>query len=392
MRSRLASIGAELRLGCMMRKLALAAALPLLLASTGPRIEEGVVTAQQCPGLDLRAAKPALDRLVLDHPETRGVMLVVDGCPAWKQYGPGYSDANRLISWSMAKTVTAMLVGQLVADGRLALDAPAPVAEWRKPGDPRAAITLRHLLTMSSGLAHVEVGDPIERSDTNQVLFVSGTGTMAARAIAQPLVHRPGTVFEYSSLTSIILAEIVARTLTVSRDPHERARAYRAFAQQRLFAPAGVTSAFLEFDGAGTQIGGSLMHMTLPDWARLGRLLIDGRSDGGRQVLAPGWVAAMKAPSAAYPGYGLQTWLNHPGGAEPGLFPGKGPIGTAGMRGHLGQFTVAARGTGRDGREYDVVLVRLGHTDGAKLDPVLAQMGSVVDALIPAGGARPPSR
>lgn len=375
-----------------MRKLAMLALLPLLIgAQSAAPPSERVVTAQRCEGLDLAAAKPAIDTLVRDHPETRGVMLVVDGCPAWKEYGRGYSDANRLISWSTAKTVTAMLVGQLVADGRLALDAPAPVAEWRRPGDPRAAITLRHLLTMSSGLAHVEVGDPVERSDTNQVLFVSGTDGMAARAIAQPLAHRPGTKFEYSSLTSIILAEIVARTLTDSRDPHERARAYRAFAQTRLFAPAGVTSAFLEFDGAGTQIGGSLMHMTLPDWAKLGQLLIDGRTAEGRQVLAPGWVAAMKAPSAAYPGYGLQTWLNHPGGEEVGLFPGKGPLGTAGMRGHLGQLTVAARGTGRDGRPHDVVLVRLGHTDGAKLDPVLQQMGSVVDALIPAGGEPPPS-
>lgn len=374
------------------KRLALLAALPLL---TGPQLgfasAERMAAAQSCPGLDLSAAMPEIGRLVAAHPETRGVMLVVDGCPAWKEYGRGYSDANRLISWSMAKTVTAMLVGQLVADGRLALDAPAPVAEWRRPGDPRGAITLRHLLTMSSGLAHVEVGDPVERSDTNQVLFVSGTQGMAARAIAQPLAHRPGTRFEYSSLTSIILAEIVARTLTDSRDPQTRARVYREFAQARLFGPAGVTSAFLEFDGAGTQIGGSLMHMTLPDWVRLGRLLIDGRSYAGRQVLAPAWVAAMTTPSAAYPGYGLQTWLNHPGGAEVGLFPGKGPLGTAGMRGHLGQFTVAARGPGRDGRMHEVVLVRLGHTDGSKLDPVLQQMGSVVEAIIPAGGARPPS-
>lgn len=374
------------------KRLALTAVLPLLVgAQPATTRAERVVTIQRCPGLDLRATKAALDRLVLDHPETRGVMLVVDGCPAWKEYGAGYSDANRLISWSMAKTVTAMLVGQLVADGKLSLDAPAPIAEWHRPGDPRAAITLRHLLTMSSGLRHVEVGDPVERSDTNQVLFVSGTNGMAARAIAQPLVHRPGSMFGYSSLTSIILAEIVSRTLADSRNPHERARIYRDFAQARLFGPAGVTSAFLEFDGAGTQIGGSLMHMTLPDWARLGRLLIDGRSFEGRQVLAPGWVSAMKAPSAAYPGYGLQTWLNHPGGAEPGLFPGKGPIGTAGMRGHLGQFTVAARGTGRDGRPHDVVLVRLGHTGEDRLAPVLAGMGDVVDALIPAGGARPPS-
>src|SRR3546814_19171935 len=87
-----------------------------------------------------------------------------------------------------------MLVGELVADGKLALDAPAPVPEWHRPGDPRGAITLRMLLQMRSGLRHTEIGDPIERSDTNQVLFVGGTGDMAAKAIAQPLEDRKRVV------------------------------------------------------------------------------------------------------------------------------------------------------------------------------------------------------
>ncbi|MBK9589116.1 MAG: serine hydrolase, partial [Sphingomonadales bacterium] len=45
---------------------------------------------------------------------------------------------SRLISWSMAKSVTATLIGMMVADGLLVLDDPAPVLEWSSPGDPRA--------------------------------------------------------------------------------------------------------------------------------------------------------------------------------------------------------------------------------------------------------------
>ena len=219
-----------------------------------------------------------------------------------KHYAPGYSDNNRLISWSMAKTITAMLVGELVSDGKLKLDAPAPIAEWHGAGDPRAKITLRHLLQMASGLKHTEVGAKIEQSDTNQVLFVGGTQDMAARAIAQPLEAAPGAKFEYSSLTTIILAEIVTRQLTDSRDPRVRARAYRNFEETRLFGPAGVTTAFPEFDGAGTQIGGSLIHMSLPDFARMGGLLTDGRAADGTPVIAPDWLAFMKAASATNPG------------------------------------------------------------------------------------------
>src|SRR3546814_8593904 len=94
----------------------------------------------------------------------------------------------------------------------------------------------------------------------------------------------PISKFEYSSLTTIILSKIIADALTDSKDPRARATAYRAFATERLFRPAGVTSAFLEFDGAGTQIGGSLIYMTLDDWGRMGRLLLDGTEIGRAHV------------------------------------------------------------------------------------------------------------
>src|SRR3546814_2601111 len=51
-------------------------------------------------------------------PGTRAVLLIENGRVIAKRYAPGFSDANRFISWSMAKTVTAMLVGELVADGK----------------------------------------------------------------------------------------------------------------------------------------------------------------------------------------------------------------------------------------------------------------------------------
>lgn len=311
-----------------------------------------------------------------DIGETRAAVLIRDGHIVAKRYAPGYSDATRFISWSMAKTVTALLVGALVADGKLALDAPAPIAEWHKAGDPRRAITLRMLLNMASGLAHTEVGDPVEASDTNQVLFVSGTQAMAQRAIGAKLEARPGAKFEYSSLTTLILAELVTRTLTTSTDPRERARAYQAFAERRLFAPAGITSARLEFDGAGTQIGGSLIYMTLDDYGRLGSVLLDGKAKDGAQLVAPGWLAFMKTPSPDNPEYGGQLWLNRPGGRDraPALFPGHGPASLVSCLGHLGQFVIASP-------EQRLVLVRLGKTqdDTAAFTTLRARLGQIVE-------------
>jgi CubicO group peptidase (beta-lactamase class C family) len=314
------------------------------------------------PGAAAAPPDPIAPLFAADMGDTRAVLLLVDGRPVAKRYAAGYSDANRFISWSMAKSVTALLVGELVADGKLQLDAPAPIAEWR--GDARRTITLRQLLHMSSGLRHIEVGQPIENSDTNQVLFVSGTGDMAARAIARPLAFGPGTHFNYDSLTSIILAEIVTRALTDSRDPRVRARAYRDFAEERLFRPAGVTSAFLEFDGAGTQVGGSLIHMTLDDWGRMGRLLVDGKAPDGTQIVAPDWLAFLKTPAATNPRYGGHVWLS--------------PNGLVSMRGHLGQFVF----TGASG-SHSVVLVRLGNTREDRLEAITPTFERIAQSALP---------
>jgi CubicO group peptidase (beta-lactamase class C family) len=310
--------------------------------------------------------------------ETRAALMIRDGRVVEKRYAPGYSDQNRFISWSMAKTVTAMLVGQLVADGRLSLDAPAPIAEWHGKKDPRGAITLRMLLNMSSGLQHTEVGDPVEASDTNQVLFVSGTQSMAGRAIGVPLEARPGAKFEYSSLTTIILTEIITRTLTSSSDPRSRAQVYRRFAEQRLFRPAGIRSAVLEFDGAGTQIGGSLIYMSLDDYGRLGQVLLAGKAPDGTQIIRPEWLAFMKTPSPRNAEYGGQLWLNRPGGVNPhpALFPGHGPDTLVSCLGHLGQFVIASS-------DQNLVVVRLGKTqdDTPAFAALRGALGRVVEQV-----------
>lgn len=334
----------------------------------------GMLTVQS----SAQVPDPLAPLFAADTGDTRAVLMLRDGKVVAKRYGAGYSDETRFVSWSMAKTITAALIGELVADGKLSLDAPAPVAEWQGENDPRRAITLRHLLHMASGLRHVEVSDPVEASDTNQALFVSDTQAMAARAIAAPLATKPGTKFNYSSLTTLLLSEIVTRTLTNSTDPRSRAAAYRAFIEDRLFKPAGIKSAVLDFDGAGTQIGGSLIYMTLDDYGRWGRLMLRGQGADGEQVIAPAWLAFMVAPSPTNPEYGGQTWLNRAGGVDgsPALFPGKAPDTLFAAQGHLGQRVIVSPA-------QELVLVRLGKTlDGdVKAANLLVAMGALVASV-----------
>jgi CubicO group peptidase (beta-lactamase class C family) len=285
-----------------MQRLLVPLTLPLLLSAAVPvLVNDPEIAAPSdlvlSPNADLA---PLVDDLFTAENigETRAVLVLHNGEIVAERYATGYSADMRFVSWSMAKTVTAILVGFLVEDGRLELDMPVPIAEWQDEDDPRREITLRQLLYMASGLDHTEVGSPIWDSDTNRMLFTSETDDMAGYAVSRSLEASPGAKYEYSSATTVILARIIADTLTDATDPGERAEAYREFARQRLFDPAGVSSLVLEFDANGTQIGGSLMHATARDWARLGEVMRTGQGPDGN---CPGMAVLYAYAVAAQP-------------------------------------------------------------------------------------------
>ena len=266
----------------------------------------------------------------------------------------------------------------LVADGKLSLDAPAPVPLWQRPGDPRAEITLRHLLQMRSGLRHTESGDPPYESSEVRMLFLDGRDNMAKWAEEQPLEAEPGAKFEYSSNTSVILADIAARALTPSTSPEARRKAVADYLQLRLFGPLGMTSMVPEFDASGTLIGGSLMHASARDWAKFGEFLRrKGRAPSGEQLVPQRWIEAMVTPSPVRANYGFQIWLNRPlpEGEEQPLFPDRAPRSLFAMIGHMGQYVLVSP-------QQRVTLVRLGHSDDKERPPMLQQAADVL-ALYP---------
>ena len=314
-----------------------------------------------------------------DMGETRAVIVMRNGRTIAERYGPGYHENTRLISWSMAKTVTATMIGMLIADGRLRLNESAPVPGWQRPGDPRGEITLKQLLQMRSGLRHTEAGDPIYASDEVQMLFREGRNDMAAWAEAQPLEAEPGAKWEYSSNTTVILADIAARALTGDegqdgRDPETRHKAVSEYLRNRLWEPLGMRSMLPEFDANGTLIGGSLMHATARDWAKFGELLRNGGSVGGVQLVPRAWIDFMTTPNPRNRFYGAQTWLNRGEGADK-QYPGALPS-VFSMNGHLGQYVVVSPRQG-------LTVVRLGNTRQDRLDAVQAKIADVLK-LFPA--------
>lgn len=308
--------------------------------------------------------------------ETRALIVLRDGQPIYEAYADGFGPDSKLISWSMAKSITSVLVGMLVADGRLVLDEPAPIGDWQRPGDPRGNITLRHLLNMSSGLEHDEEGDPIWETDTVAMLFGAGAANMAGQAEGKPPVAAPNEVFNYSSSTSVILSDIIARALTDSRVPAVRRDAVRNFIDGRLAGPLAMNSLTPEFDASGTLIGGSVMHATARDYAKFGEFLRRrGETPDGTRLVPENWIAFMLNPSPANPGYGGHIWLNRrQSGTEAGLWPERGPPDLFACLGHQGQYIIVSP------RDH-MTVVRLGISTSAQNANVRETLRLVMGAI-----------
>ncbi len=291
------------------------------------------------------------------HGETLALLAVHRGRLVFERYAPGRGPEDSFISWSMAKSITHALAGVIVGKGRLDLHAPAPVPAWRRTGDPRGAITLEDLLRMVDGLDFVEAYGENDRSDVIEMLFKSGKDDVAAFAEARPLIHPPGTFWNYSSGTTNIVAGILGRSIGGGREHME------AFLHEALLDPLGMKSAKPRFDRAGTFIGSSYVFATARDFARFGLLYLRDGFWEGRRLLPAGWVDHARSETGASIGrYGAHWWLALDGS---GIFTANG---------FQGQYVVLDP-------SRDLVLVRLGVSSPEQRAAVIRGLREIVEAF-----------
>jgi CubicO group peptidase (beta-lactamase class C family) len=327
------------------------------------------------PGTDRERLARKVDALFTreDLGETRAVVVLHDGRIVAERYGAGYGPKTRFLGWSMSKTVTGLVIGLLVSEGRLRLDDSPPLPRWQRAGDPRSEITLRQLLQMRSGLEHHEQADPPYLSSEVRMLVLDGRDDMAGWAEAQPLSDEPGRRFNYSTATPVILADVAARVLAPNGSPDARRAAMDEFLRTRLAGPLKMPSLTAEYDRAGTMLGGSMVWATARDWGRLGEFLRHKGSAGGAQVLPRGWIEFMETPSPRAPDYGALLWLNRASGVQKRhvLFAERGPKSLVGAVGHLGQYVLVAP-------DQHLTVVRLGKTDQAQRPALANALADVV--------------
>src|SRR3954470_3276669 len=312
----------------------------------------GDAPAKNAPstGIDRARVDKALD-LAFADPEalTAAVVIVHKGQIVGERYMPGITKDTQLESWSMGKSLTATLFALLAKEGAYTIDEPAPIAEWQKPGDPRAAIRNADLLHMSSGLKFIAGQDPDYTADKgypDHALIYTGAIDVFKHSMTRPQQFAPNTEGRYRNSDPLLVGYLVKQAVT------KRGEEYLAFPQRALFDRIGIRRQVLETDPYGNFLLSGYDYGTARNWARLGLLYAQDGMWQGTRILPEGWAKFVSTPAPAWktPIYGGLFWVNGDGALP---IPKNAYL----MNGAGGQRVVIIP-------SHDLVVVRMGHHKG----------------------------
>lgn len=240
-------------------------------------------------GVDGDAVRDVLARLAPQF--TASLRIYRRGCLIGETANDAHAATEPAELFSMTKSVVALLVGRAVELGALAVD--DPIGEHLPGLDAdHAAITVRHLLTQTSGLRFAWLND-----------LAGSTEDSVGQAMAMPAARPPGESFVYAQTTVTVLGAIVEAAVGAD---------LQAFAQAELFGPIGIEPGSWSWwrDDAGHTHGYAWLRLRPPDMARLAHLVDADGVWAGRRLIGAGYLEEMTTGSAANPGYGFLTQNN----------------------------------------------------------------------------------
>jgi CubicO group peptidase (beta-lactamase class C family) len=313
-------------------------------------IGDGVTPAE----VDQDKVAEAVETIFTEDAMTAAFVVTYKGQIIAERYADGIDMHTPLESWSMAKSLSATLMGVLIQQGEYDLWQSAPIPEWQEEGDPRQEIRIGDILRMSSGLRCRNIGDPgydPELGYPDHLYLYTGTVNSFHYAATRPQQWEPNTVGRYRNCDPVLTNYMIRLAVEGRGDD------YHQFPQQQLFDKIGVRNLVFQTDPYGNILLQGSDLGAARDWARLGNLYLnDGVVNGERllpegytdfvSTLAPAWVADGR------PIYGAFFWLD---GAQYGM-PASDVYS---MRGAGGQMTMIIP-------SRDMVIVRLGHYKGAR--------------------------
>ncbi len=234
-----------------------------------------------------------------------GLLVVKDGNVVYERYGLGNNAESRWVSFSVAKSVVAMLYGAAVKDGYIAsMDEKVTDYLPRLKDSSYQDASIKNLLQMASGVQWDEdYTDP--QSDVASASWE--TLSLYEYLRRKPREAAPGEKFNYNTaetnLAGTLLRSAIGNNLST-------------YLSEKIWRPFGMESdAYWQLtEEGGGEFGGCCINATLRDYARLGLFALNGGVlKDGTEVLATDWMAQSTIPSKAYDGYGYFWWLNPDG-------------------------------------------------------------------------------
>ncbi|HUW60129.1 MAG TPA: serine hydrolase [Candidatus Bathyarchaeia archaeon] len=257
-------------------------------------------------GMDSTMLAESLAALNKNPINIHSLLIVRHGYMVVEAYFAPFMQGSQHDVASVTKSVTATLTGIAAHKGLIrSLDEPIldffPQRTAANLDDRKKAMTVAHLLTMSSGLTCITSPGEVT------LMQMMASPDWVQFMLDQPMQDEPGTRFVYNSGGVHLLSAILHQAAGMNEVE---------FAKQNLFGPLGITNVAWPLDPTGTDNHGwGDLRLTPPDMAKLGLLYLDGGHWDGRQVLSPEWVAAATKPhvatsNRAHPGYGYLWWIN----------------------------------------------------------------------------------
>jgi hypothetical protein len=261
-------------------------------------------------GINMQVLGNMLDHVFEDTVSFKGtfaVTVVYKDQIVAERFRSDLGPNNLFLSWSMAKSFTNAMVGAMVRDGLIDINAPMSVKEWAK--DDRKNITLDNLLHMTSGLEFSEAYYKMRLTNTTAMLLKNGD--MGDYATSKKLLVKPDSIWSYSSGSGNIIQDYLRTAFSSHQD-------YLAYPRKAIFNKAGMRSVVWEVDASGTFVGSSYLYATMRDYARFGLLYLHNGNWLGEQIFPENWVNYTTIPAEGSGGeYGALFWLN-----RNGEFPG----------------------------------------------------------------------
>jgi CubicO group peptidase (beta-lactamase class C family) len=268
---------------------------------------EGDMLSDTVPsGINVEKLNGVLDRIFEDTLTFKGtfaVIIVYKDLIVAERYRSDFNPSIRFLSWSMAKSFTNAMVGLMVKEGKVDINAPVGREEW--VDDDRKNITLDNLLQMNSGLSFNEKYSTLKLTDATIMLLKNGD--MGDYAASKRLNAKPDSIWSYSSGGTNIIQDYL-------RSVFDNDEEYLLFPRKSLFNKTGMSSVVWEPDASGTLVGSSYLYATARDYARFGLLYLHNGNWMGEQLFPDDWVNYTTSPAEGSNGeYGALFWLNRSG-------------------------------------------------------------------------------